>query len=114
MTGIDVRGNNFNVDRSEAPNGKAPVIAAVGSLFCSGGAEVGYKVPLTVVRTDKWSPRAPKGVGYSGINLRTGLVIDALGLELTNGERDGFQRCAVSMPTSLLRRSVKHDCCQLI
>lgn len=61
----------------------APVIAAIGPVYCSDGAEVRG---ILVVRTEKWAPRAPEGEGYSGINLRAGMVIDGISLETTDGE----------------------------
>jgi hypothetical protein len=92
MTGLDVRGNEFF---ETGPKEDSPVIAAVGPIYCNEGAGVGAKVPLDVVRTDKWTPRAPQGAGYSGINLRAGQVIDALSLELTNGRPSNIIRHCV-------------------
>jgi hypothetical protein len=62
------------------------MINAIGPIYCSGGTEVGTKIPLTVVRTEKWAPRTPQGEGYSGINLRAGEVVDGISLETTDGE----------------------------
>lgn len=88
MTGLDIYGGKWQTPEAAARKDDffRDVIGALGPLYCSGGWKVGPKVPQTADGAEKWSPRAPNGQGYSGINLSAGQVLDAIGLEVTNGK----------------------------
>jgi hypothetical protein len=84
VTGIDILTDTISVT-----DGRTDVIAAIGPITCSDGSKVGNKTS-SWTQAEVWTPRAPQGEGYSGINLRAGEIVDAISLETTDGERRAF------------------------